>query len=272
MQGSFLKKIDWWIILALIPLLLLSLSTVSSFTDVAGNLATRQFIWILISFSLLFFTSSLDLTFLKQSKVLILLYGIGTSLLVALMFFGHTVNGSKSWFSFGVFSFQPSDMLKLILILLLAKYLSRRHVEIRAMKHIVVTALYFLIPFLLIFLQPAFGSAIILFFIWLGMILVSGISKKHLLILVTFGVGVFMLMWGFVFKDYQKARIKTFVDPLSDIRGAGYNAYQSTIAVGSGQFMGKGVGYGTQSRLNFLPEHETDFIFAAISELSLIHI
>jgi rod shape determining protein RodA len=115
-------------------------------------------------------------------------------------------------------------------------------------------------------LQPDFGSAIILFGIWFGMIMVSGISKKHLGILFVIGFSIFALMWTFVFKDYQKARIKTFIDPLSDIRGAGYNAYQSTIAVGSGQLIGKGVGYGTQSRLLFLPEYETDFIFAAISE------
>ncbi len=266
MKGSFLKKIDWWILGALIPLMGLSLSTISSFTEIGSGLAVRQLIWFGISVTLFFFISSLDFSFLKQSKILMLCYGIGIALLVGLIFFGSTINGSQSWYSFGAFSFQPSDMLKLILILLLAKYLSRRHVEIRAMKHIVVTAIYFLIPFLLIFLQPDFGSAIILLFIWLGMILVSGISKKHLFTLFTIGLGVFMIMWVFVFKEYQKDRIRTFIDPLSDVRGAGYNAYQSTIAVGSGQLTGKGVGYGTQSRLNFLPEHETDFIFAAISE------
>jgi rod shape determining protein RodA len=96
--------------------------------------------------------------------------------------------------------------------------------------------------------------------------LVSGISKKHLLLLFVGGLAIFMVMWTFVFKEYQKDRLRTFIDPLSDIQGTGYNAYQSTIAVGSGQFLGKGVGYGTQSRLNFLPEYETDFIYAAISE------
>jgi rod shape determining protein RodA len=114
--------------------------------------------------------------------------------------------------------------------------------------------------------QPDFGSAMIIFFIWFGMILVSGVSKKHLFAILIAGAVAFAVLWVAVFAPYQKARILTFIHPLSDIRGAGYNAYQSTIAVGSGQILGKGLGYGTQSRLNFLPEYETDFIFSAFAE------
>jgi rod shape determining protein RodA len=98
------------------------------------------------------------------------------------------------------------------------------------------------------------------------MTLVSGISKRHLLIVVGAAVVSLVLLWGFVFQPYQKARIINFVQPLSNIHGSGYSVYQSTIAVGSGQLLGKGVGFGTQSRLNFLPEYQTDFIFAAFSE------
>ena len=98
------------------------------------------------------------------------------------------------------------------------------------------------------------------------MVLVSGISKKHLFLVFLAGLLAFGFLWGFVFKPYQKARIINFVQPLSDVRGSGYNAYQSTIAVGSGQVLGKGIGYGTQSKLQYLPEYETDFIFAAFSE------
>jgi rod shape determining protein RodA len=126
--------------------------------------------------------------------------------------------------------------------------------------------LYAGIPFLLVFVQPDFGSAIIIFFIWFGMTLVSGISKKHLMVVFSLGLLAFAALWFFVFADYQKSRIRTFLNPLSDVQGVGYNAYQSTIAVGSGQVFGKGVGYGTQSRLKYLPEYETDFIFAAFSE------
>ena len=98
------------------------------------------------------------------------------------------------------------------------------------------------------------------------MIFASGISKKHLLALSLIVIALFSFLWFFAFEDYQRSRIINFVHPLTDIRGTGYNAYQSTIAVGSGQFLGKGVGYGTQSRLEFLPEYETDFMFAAFAE------
>jgi rod shape determining protein RodA len=98
------------------------------------------------------------------------------------------------------------------------------------------------------------------------MVLVSGISKKHLFAVFLIGVITFGGLWFYVFKDYQKLRVMSFIHPLTDIRGSGYNAYQSTIAVGSGGLFGKGIGYGTQSRLKFLPEFQTDFIFAAFAE------
>ena len=121
-------------------------------------------------------------------------------------------------------------------------------------------------PFLLILLQPDFGSGVVVGLIWLGMIIFSGVSKKHLLAVLGLGVAAFVVAWFFVFAPYQKERIITFIHPLADIRGAGYNAFQSTVAIGSGRIWGKGVGYGTQSRLQFLPEYETDFIFAAFAE------
>jgi rod shape determining protein RodA len=161
---------------------------------------------------------------------------------------------------------EPVDPIKLVLVLILAKYFSRRHIDIANVKHILISGLYAFILFTLVFLQPDFGSAMIIFCIWIGMVMVSGISKKHLLAVFLILLLTFAGLWFYVFRDYQKQRILTFLNPLTDIRGAGYNAYQSTIAVGSGQLWGKGVGYGTQSRLNFLPEYETDFIFAAFAE------
>ena len=173
---------------------------------------------------------------------------------------------SQSRFDFGSFALQPSDPVKLVVIFLLAKYFSRRHIEIANIRHILVSGFYVFVIFILVLLQPDFGSAIIIALLWLGMVLVSGISKKHLLVVALLGaIGLFG-MWSYVFQDYQKQRILTFIHPLTDIRGTGYNAYQSTIAVGSGQLFGKGVGYGTQSKLEFLPEYETDFIFAAFAE------
>ena len=138
--------------------------------------------------------------------------------------------------------------------------------EIRNIRHIIVSGVYAAIIFFLILIQPDFGSAIIIFLLWFGMVLLSGIDKKHLGLVMFAGISLIVIMWAFVFADYQKARIMTFLNPLQDIQGTGYNAYQSVISVGSGQVLGKGFGYGTQSRLEFLPEYQTDFIFAAFSE------
>ena len=257
--------IDWLLVLFIIPVLLAGLVTMKSFTG-ESSFFNHQLVWIGISFVFLLSFSFVDFRFLKRTDVLVTLFFVSSGLLFMLFFFGHTAGGAQSWFSFGGFSFQPSDMIKLVVILMLAKYFSRRHIEIGNFKHIFISGLYAFIPFILVFLQPDFGSAIIIFFIWFGMTLVSGISKRHLLLVIGALVVAFVMLWSFVFQPYQKDRIINFVQPLSDIHGSGYNVYQSTIAIGSGQLLGKGVGFGTQSRLNFLPEYETDFIFAAFSE------
>lgn len=258
-------SIDWLLVVFLLPPLFAGLVTMKSFTE-ETPFFSHQIMWIAISFSIFFILSFIDFRFLKRADVLVSIFLFFSLLLTMLFVFGHTSNGAKSWFSFGSFSFQPVDMMKLVVILVLAKYFSRRHVEIRNIKHLFISGLYAVVPFLLVFLQPDFGSAIIIFFIWFGMTLVSGISKRHLLLVCGIIAIVFALLWGFVFKPYQKARIETFLNPLSDIHGSGYNVYQSTIAVGSGQIFGKGVGFGTQSRLKFLPEYQTDFIFGAFAE------
>ncbi len=265
MKSLSLKHIDWVMLLFIAPILGAGLITMKSFV---GNTPffSQQVLWISISLFAFIVTSFFDFKFFKKTKVISALYLFFIGVLLLLFLFGSTNKGATSWFDFGNFSFQPVDFMKLILIIVLAKYFSRRHVEIKNLKLIFISALYAGLPFFLVFLQPDFGSAMIIFMIWLGMAIVSGISKKHLA--AVFGIGLlsFLFLWTFIFQDYQKARIKTFIDPLSDVQNTGYNAYQSTIAVGSGQMFGKGVGYGTQSRLKFLPEYETDFIFAAFSE------
>ena len=265
---TWLKRfshIDWILFWATIPLLGAGLITMSSFTG-ADNYFTRQLIWIVVSIAVFFLFSSLDLRFLKKTEIISLGFAITCGVLLLLFVVGTVSKGAQSWFRLGFFSIQPSDPAKLMLILLLSKYFSRRHIEIANIRHIIVSGLYAFILFFLILMQPDFGSAVIIFFIWLGMVLVSGISKKHLITVFVIGVVSFAGLWNFAFADYQKARVMNFLNPLADIRGSGYNAYQSTITVGSGQIFGKGIGYGTQSRLHFLPEYQTDCIFAAFSE------
>ncbi|MFM7088259.1 MAG: rod shape-determining protein RodA [Candidatus Paceibacterota bacterium] len=268
MISSFFKRIDWLLLVFLFPILFAGLFTMKSFTvDAEGpDFFLRQSIWIVVSLSTFFILASMDLRVLKRTGVLVTLFLFFLGILAALFVLGKVSNGAQSWFDLGGFSFQPADMMKLVLVLVLAKYFSRRHVEIKNIKHIFISGLYAVIPFLLVFLQPDFGSAMVIFFIWFGMVLVSGISKKHLILVGLIGVISFLGLWFFVFADYQKDRIVNFLNPMADIHGSGYNVFQSTIAIGSGQVVGKGLGFGTQSRLKFLPEPETDFIFAAFSE------
>ncbi len=259
------KHIDWWLFLATLPLLGAGLVTMHSFTE-ASYYFERQLIWITLAFGLFFVASLIDWRFLRQSGVIVTIFMVLIFLLFGLSVFGRIVKGAQSWFSVGGVSLQPADFMKLALIFILAKYFSRRHIEIAYIRHILISGIYAAIPFVLILLQPDFGSAVIIFLIWFGMIVASGISKKHLFAVFSIGLIGFVCLWLFVFQPYQKARLLTFIDPLADARGAGYNVAQSMIAVGSGQWFGKGVGHGTQSRLKFLPEYQTDFIFAAFAE------
>jgi rod shape determining protein RodA len=263
--GAIRRGMDWWIIGAAVPILFAGLMTMYSFTG-DNSFASNQFVWILVAVAAFFIVSLIDARFLRSTWVSVGVFGVSFTLLVILSILGKVVNGAQGWFDLGTFSFQPSDFAKIALIIVLAKYFSRRHIEIANIKHIVVSGLYAFILFVLVLMQPDLGSAMMIFFIWLGMTMVSGLSKKHLFAMLGIGLVAFILLWSFGFKEYQKDRIRNFVDPLSDIHGAGYNAYQSTVAVGSGELWGKGLGYGTQSRLKFLPEYQTDFIFAAFAE------
>jgi rod shape determining protein RodA len=270
--GNFFSKIsygvDWMLVAFIVPILAAGLVTMKSFTPLenVGDFFSKQLIWVALSFTVFFIFSFIDFRFLKRTDVLVFLFLFMSFLLLVLMVLGRVSHGAKSWFDLGVFFFQPVDVMKLVLVLVLAKYFSRRHVEIRDIKHIFISGFYALVPLILILLQPDFGSAMIVLCIWLGMVFISGISKVHLFAVFTTGLVIFATLWFFVFAPYQKARIYNFINPLTDIHKSGYNVFQSTIAVGSGQILGKGLGFGTQSRLKFLPVPQSDFVFAAYAE------
>jgi len=256
---------DWTLLFPAVALSLLGILTMSTFGQ-GASLASRQLLWLGIAVVLYLTLSNLDMSVIRRTPVIMMLYGVSAALLVLLLLFAHPVMGARAWFSFGLISFQPADLAKLALIALLAKYLSRRHVEIGDFRHILVSGAYTLTLTVLILVEPDMGNAIIFGTLWLGMMLVSGISKKHLAVLGLIALIAGSALWFGGLKPYQRDRIISFVNPAGDIHGAGYNAYQAKIAVGSGELFGKGVGYGTQSKLRFLPQYQTDFIFAAFSE------
>lgn len=262
---TFFSGFDPILVVTATILSLLGLVTMYSYLG-DNSYFNRQVLWIVVALVVMMIASVPDYRFLRTSSTGFLAYLASTLLLVLVLFVGEVALGAQRRISFGFFSLQPSDPAKLALIIVLAKYFSKRHIEIAHFRHIIVSGLYAAVIFVLVFIQPDFGSALIIFGIWFGMILVSGISFRHVAFVGILGVVTFGLLWSVALKDYQKERISAFLDPLADRQGAGYNAYQSTIAVGSGQIFGKGVGFGTQSKLQFLPEYETDFIFAAYAE------
>jgi len=256
---------DWTLFLPALVISLLGILTMSTFGQ-GASLGSRQLLWLVIAAGVYLTLSQFDLRFLRRTPVVLTAYVLAAALLAALLLFVHPIMGARAWFSLGPVSFQPADFAKLALITLLAKYLSRRHVEIGDFRHIAVSGVYALIPTILVLVEPDIGNAIIFSALWLGMMLVSGISKKHLAILGAIGLIIASLFWFGGLQPYQRVRIVSFINPAGDIHGAGYNAYQAKIAVGSGELFGKGIGYGTQSKLRFLPEYQTDFIFAAFAE------
>lgn len=261
----FFRSVDPILIGAM--LLLTGMGLVTMYSYQGDNFYfTRQIFWISVACVTCALALIPDYRFFRVGNTTFFAYVATVLSLVLVLFIGEISLGAQSRFDFGFFSLQPADPAKLILIIVLAKYFSKRHELIGDFRHIIISAIYAFLIFGLVFIQPDFGSAIILFFIWCGMILVAGIKFRHLAFVFLIGALAFGGMWQFAFKDYQKERIMTFLDPLADIQGAGYNAYQSTVAVGSGEIFGKGIGYGTQSKLLFLPEYETDFIFAAFAE------
>ena len=261
--GAWLS--EWPLLLIPVALTLIGIVTMHTFGE-GASLAPRQLVWLLVGVVVFIVCATVDMRFIRRTPIILVGYVISIALLVLLLFTTHAVQGAKSWFDLGIFSLQPTDPIKLVFIALMAKYFSRRHVEIGDFRHIIISGGYAAGLVLLILVEPDLGTAAIFSIVWFGMILVSGISKKHLAIIVTIAAVAAAGLWLFALRDYQRDRIVSFLNPAADIHGAGYNAYQATVAVGSGEMLGKGIGYGTQSKLQFLPEYETDFIFASFSE------
>lgn len=264
-KARLFSHVDWFLLIPALTISGAGLVTMYSFS-VDNFFFEKQLVWICIAVAAFLLASIPDYGFLRRTPVITGFFAVTIILLGLIYFFGSIVMGAQNRFSLGLFAVQPADPAKLLLIILLAKYFARRHVEIAHIRHILVSGAYAFTLLILVFFQPDFGSTIIIAGIWLGMVLVAGISWKHLATLFIAALIVLTGLWQYGLHPYQKQRVLTFIHPLTDIRGAGYNAYQATVAVGSGELLGKGIGYGTQSKLRFLPEYQTDFIFAAFAE------
>lgn len=268
MNFYYIKKIDKTLLFAIVLLVILGLITIFSvsYGGEERDLLNfkKQLLFSLAGFFAMFFVALIDYRTLKNYTGL--LYLITIIALVAVLFLGSLTRGTNSWFNLGFFSLQPSEFAKIAIVLTVAKYLSKVGNYYNIVRKVAISGLYVLLPVGLVLLQPDLGSALVMLFIWFCLLAVFGLKKKQILMFVLLGIGISIFSWNFVLKDYQKDRVMTFVDPQSDPLGSGYNVIQSMIAIGSGNFWGKGLGHGSQSQLNFLPEKHTDFIFAVIAE------
>lgn len=266
---GFIFSINWRL---MVPAILLSgfgLLSIFSSSMGKGNYLNfeKQLIFFIVSIAIALAIGSTDLRFLKANSLLILsLYVLFLVSLLGLLLTVGTTRGIQGWYKLGPVSFDPEPFGAIILIIVLSKYFSSRHIEIHMLRSIVFSGIYAFLPVFLILFQPDLGSSLSLIIVWLGMLLFSGIKMKHLvLLLVLFGL-VFAFGWNFYLKDYQKQRILTFLNPNINDKGAAWSVNQSKIAIGNGGVIGKGIGNGSQTQHGFLSEPRTDFIFSAIAE------
>lgn len=231
------------------------------------DLFWKQLLWYGIGFLFVFFIIQFDWrAFVNNRRALLGIYFLAIVLLVITYFFAPTIRGAKAWLAIGSFQFQTAEFAKLALIIILAGFFSKRHASIARISNLLISFAYLIIPMGLIALQPDFGSALILFFVWLGFLLISGIRWRHLIIAVIIFSILGAIMWQSILEDYQKERIMGVFFSERNVLGINYSVSQSKIAIGSAGFFGKGFGQGTQTQLGFLPEAQTDFIFAAFIE------
>lgn len=265
-----LRKIDWPLYAAICLLSILGLVLIYSVALGTGldqnylNLKKQIAFFVLGVFLIPLIAVFLDYRVLTKYNGL--LYGLGILLLLAVLFFGKTIRGTTGWFNLGFFSFQPAEFVKIFIIIYLSKFFCDKAKYISQFRYLVMSSLGIILAIALIALQPDFGSALILFAVWLILILITGVKKSHLLFLVSIFLIACLILWFFVFAPYQKERVMVFLDPALDPLGSGYNVTQAVIAIGSGQLFGKGLTFGSQSQLRFLPESQTDFIFAVLAE------
>ncbi len=264
-----LRYFDWVLMAGILVLCAFSLAALyglaKSFALPDFVNLRKQLFFIALGLAVMLGAGSLSLQRVRQLAPLG--YGAGLVMLATVLGFGQTLRGTTGWFTFGTIGFQPVEFAKLFLIAFVAYLVSRQPRDGQRPHWLLAssgaaTAVYVAMTLL----QPDFGSAMMLVAVWLGMMAITGLTRRQALTILALLIVVGAVGWTVVLKDYQRARILTFLNPAADPYGRGYQVRQAVIAVGSGQWFGRGLGAGSQSQLKFLPAAQTDFIFAVIAE------
>ncbi len=262
------RDFDKTLLVVALFIFLIGLATIHSATQAKElpfheSYILRQINWMAIGVVILIIV--IAISFQRFIDLSYVLYGINIALLMLVLALGHIRLGAQRWFSIGGFAFQPSEFIKLNLILVLANYVGTKKDSMWRPGNLIVPCILLAIPFALVLLQPDLGTALLLLPIFFSILLASGVEFKYLIGMIVLGLAAMPVFWHFL-HDYQRQRLLVFIDPNIDPLGAGYTIIQSKIAVGSGGLFGKGWLAGTQNQLNFLPERHTDFIFSVIGE------
>lgn len=269
MRKKLIKNLDFTLIGVTILLNIISLFMIGSATHVNGPTEDRfwylqrQAIFMVFNYILVFL--SLDFNYNSLKNIAKPLYIFNLLVLFAVLFFGHSALGAQRWIQLGPISLQPSEFSKIIMIVALANFIDNRKDHMQKPVELLPIFVFVFLPALIVMRQPDLGTSLVFFAVTLGMIYIAGINIKFLMSMFGIGIAMLPIFWTFL-QDYQKLRIKVFMDPNLDPLGSGYHVIQSKIAIGSGLLTGKGLFGGTQSQLNFLPENHTDFIFAVVGE------
>jgi rod shape determining protein RodA len=266
LSAKLRSHFDWPLFGAMVLLAVLGVVNLYSATaSTRLTLARQQVYWLCAGLVIFLVTAAVDYRVLNRWAYL--LYAIGLVALSLVLILGKSVNGAQRWIQVGAISGQPSEIMKVLMIIALAKYLHDDPVvEGRSLKHMAIPFLVVGVPVLLILRQPDLGTAMLIFLLFLSVMLLIKLKLRSIITLFLVAVLSLPMTWSYLLKDYQKQRIMTFLNPSSDPSGAGWHLRQSLFAIGSGGMIGKGYKHGTQNQLHFLPERWTDFPFAVWAE------
>jgi len=264
---NLLKDYDWFLATVVFILSAIGLISIYSVDLSRGEdlyYFPTQLTALIIGFFLMLIAGGTHINFYRYSALIFFIFAV--ILLVAVLFFGVSVRGTTGWFRLAGFSFQPVEAAKVGLIIFLAWWVDRHNRHFDRWQFVLTSGLIALFVVLPVMFQPDLGSALVLLSIWLLLLLIVGTKKRYIFFLFISFLTIACFFWFLLLKDYQKDRLLIFLYPESDPLGSGYNVTQSIIAIGAGNFFGRGLGFGSQSQLHFLPEAQTDFIFSVIAE------
>jgi rod shape determining protein RodA len=263
---SYFRGVDWALITCVLCLSCIGFFVIYSATIHNGEIAglwKKQIFWFGISLITMWVFSKIDYRFWMEASYIFYIVSIVS--LLAVLFLGDQTNGARRWIKLGFISYQPSELAKLSVLLVLARYIGSKTIELYFLRRFFILLFLLVLPLLLILKQPDLGSALLLIPVSFILMYVGGMRVRWLTWLGLMALASTPLVWHFL-KDYQRERLAVFIDPQDDPLGAGYNIIQSVIAIGSGGISGKGYMQGTQTQLSFIPEHHTDFIFSVVGE------